>query len=180
MTGEAESGSATVQTSAGSVVIQGGIYAKWRALKSEKTPDGDDVQAHLGSPLGQETRIPEKQGGGVAQLFQRGMIVERADGRAFVVYGAIYDHYRSIGDTASIVGQPISDEETSGRGGRVAHFQNGDIYWHEDFGAREVHGARRKRYAVGGYPFRRSWVGRGVAFCKSMLGEMTKRRFPRA
>jgi uncharacterized protein with LGFP repeats len=163
-----------VQTLAGPFAIRGKIYAKWQVLQTEKTPDGDDVQAHLGPPLGEQIGVSAKHGGGAAQVFQRGMIVERADGRAFVVYGAIYDHYRRMGDTASILGPPTSDEEDAPAGGRVAHFENGDIYWREDVGAREVHGARRVRYAARRDPFARSWVGRAAALCRAILGLMTK------
>jgi uncharacterized protein with LGFP repeats len=178
MTDEADSKSATLQTPTGPVAIQGKIFAKWQALKMDLTPDGDDAQAHLGLPSGPETAVPEEQGGGAAQHFQRGMIVERTDGRVFVVYGAIYDCYRSIGDTAGIVGQPTSDEEAAGYGGRVAHLDKCDIYWREDFGAREVHGARRHRYTAHGYPFRRSWAGRSLAFCQAILRGLTSGRFP--
>jgi pimeloyl-ACP methyl ester carboxylesterase len=168
MAAEKESDDTTVQTPGGPVVIRGGIHAKWQALIEETTPDGDDVQSHLGHPLGEETKVPEKHGGGAAQLFDRGMIVERADGRAFVVYGAIYDHYLRVGGTASPIGQPTSDEEGY-RDGRVARFDRGDIYWRQDFGAREVRGVRRRRYVGGGDPFTRSLATRALAYGRSIL-----------
>jgi hypothetical protein len=165
---------ATVQTPTGPVVIRGNIYVKWRALQHEMTPDGDDVQAHLGPPLGQETRVPEKQGGGAAQLFDRGMIVERGDGRLFVIYGAIYDHYLVMGGTASAIGPPTSDEEQGGHGARVAHFEHGDIYWRQDFGARDVRGRRREQCAAGADPFIRSLAGRGAALARAALRAVTR------
>jgi uncharacterized protein with LGFP repeats len=161
MTTERES--VTVPTPAGPVVIRGRIHARWVRAGAEKTPDGDDVRAHLGHPLGAQTSIPENQGGGAMQLFLRGLIVARADGRAFVVYGAIYDHYVAAGGPASAIGLPISDEEAAGHEGRVSHFQTGDIYWRADAGAREVAGASRALYASGRDPFARSWINRGVA-----------------
>jgi hypothetical protein len=175
MAAEPESSGTTLQTPAGTVVIRGRIYARWRDARDEKTPDGDDVQAHLGHPLGDQTAVPAKQGGGAQQLFQRGMIVERQDGRAFVVYGAIYDRYLEIGGTGSALGQPTSDEEGAARGGRVAHFQKGDIYWHEDFGARDVRGVRRAYYAARGYPFTRSWVRRAASFCRASVRRFSTR-----
>ena len=175
MIAETESDIATVQTPAGEVVIRGRIYARWRDARDEKTPDGDDVQAHLGHPLGGQTAVPAKHGGGAEQLFQRGMIVERQDGRLFVVYGAIYDHYLSLGGTGGALGQPTSDEEGAARGGRVAHFQHGDIYWREDFGARGVRGLRRAYYATRGYPFTRSWVKRAASFFGSSIRRVATR-----
>jgi uncharacterized protein with LGFP repeats len=179
MTAETGSNSATVQTPAGEVVIRGRIYDRWRDARDEKTPDGDDVQAHLGHPLGGQTAVPAKHGGGAEQLFQRGMIVERQDGRLFVVYGAIYDHYLAMGGTGSALGQPTSDEEGAARGGRVAHFQHGDIYWREDFGARDVRGVRRAYYGTRGDPFTRSWVKRAASFFGSSIRRIaTRLRLP--
>jgi uncharacterized protein with LGFP repeats len=175
MAAKTESDSTTVQTPAGTVVIQGKIYVKWRDGGTVQTPDGDDVRTHLGYPLGTQRAVPAQHGGGYEQLFHRGMIVERQDGRTFVVYGAIYDHYLAVGGTGSVLGQPTSDEEGAGRGGRVTHFQYGDIYWHEDFGAREVRGARRDRYATRGYPFRRSWIKRAASFCASSIRRVARR-----
>lgn len=153
----------------GAVVLRGRILARWRAAATEMTPDGDDVQAHLEHPLGEQAAVPEGHGGGAFQLFKRGMIVERADGRAFVVYGAIYDHYLAMGGTQSPIGQPTSEEESDPRGGRVAHFDGGDIYWREEFGARDVRGARRAEYATRSDPFKRSLVARALSRGKALL-----------
>ena len=147
MTAEATADRTTVQTPAGAVTIQGNIFAKWRALGKVKSPDGDDEQAHLGPPLGEQSAVPARYGGGAEQLFRRGMIVERDDGTTYVVYGAIYDRYLAIGGTASALGQPISDEEDAA-GGRVGRFQYGEIYWRADFGHRVVRGRHRGRYAA--------------------------------
>ena len=146
---DTEAMSVRMSTPRGDVLIRGKIYARWLALKGVLTPDGDDVQAHLEHPLGDQTDVAPGDGGGRAQLFRRGMIIERADGRTFVVYGAIYDRYIALGGTASAMGLPISDEEGSRHGGRVARFERGDIYWRRDFGPREVRGAERDRYAAG-------------------------------
>ena len=97
---------ATLETPAGAITIRGAIHAKWRALRDETTPDGDDVQSHLGLPLAPESTLPVRCGGGTVQLFDRGMIVARGDGGAFVVYGAIYDHYLAAGGPQGSVGAP--------------------------------------------------------------------------
>jgi hypothetical protein len=149
--------------------VKGPIHARWVALKDQKTPDGDDVQAHLEEPLGEQAVIP---GGGAVQRFKRGMLVERADGRTFVVYGAIHDHYVALGGTESAIGLPVSDEEPAQRGARVNRFERGDIYWRLDFGPRVVEGRDRARCAAGADPFARSWIARAGS-----LGKRVLRRF---
>jgi uncharacterized protein with LGFP repeats len=180
MATDEDSEAVIVGTPTGPITIQGAVHAKWRALRAETTPDGDDVQAHLGHPLAEHVAISLGHGSGTVQLFHRGMIVVRADGRAFVVYGAIYDHYGGIGGICSDLGQPTSDEEAAGRGGRVAHFDHGDIYWREDVGAWEVHGARRDRYAARGYPFTMSWAERAAAVIRRVRRAARRYRRPRA
>jgi uncharacterized protein with LGFP repeats len=166
----------TVQTPDGAFVIRGRIYAKWRALKDERSPDGDDVQAHLELPLGEQAAVPVRHGGGAMQLFRRGVIVERAHGATFVVYGAIYDRYVALGGPASPLGQPTSDEEPWAFGGRVAHFEHGDIYWREDAGPREALGARRQRYRAGADPFARSWPSRIMGALRTVRRALAEHR----
>jgi uncharacterized protein with LGFP repeats len=161
--------SVSVRTATGEIIIRGPVYAKWRALGAVKTPDGDTAQAHLCDPRGPETRVSEERGAGAVQLFQRGMIVARATGETFVIYGAIYDHYIAMGGVKSALGLPTSDEEDAPRGCRVNRFENGDIYWRADFGARDVQGATRNRCAKGEDPFARSWVRRVVSLCRRIV-----------
>ena len=126
------------------------------------------MQAHLEHPLGEETAIPASNGGGIQQLFRRGMIVARADGRTFVVYGAIYDHYVSTGATSGPLGQPTSDEEEAPYGGRVNRFDRCDVYWRADTGPREARESDRARIAAGGDPFARTLASRGAALLKRL------------
>lgn len=170
--------SRTIQTASGPVLIRGKIYSKWLAARADTTPDGDDVQAHLGDPVKEETRLSAAQGGGAAQHFRRGVIVERADGGTFVVYGAIYDAYFGLGTAAGRLGLPTADEEAARHGGRVSHFDNGDIYWREDVGPRVALGRHRKRYAAGRSPFTRSWRERAVIVLRALRREIRKRLRP--
>jgi uncharacterized protein with LGFP repeats len=138
-------------SSSGAYPVKDAIYKKWKELAGAKTATGDDVQAYLGYPLGEETPVAAGQGGGTAQTFQRGMIVAAANGAAFVVYGMIYLRYAALGGLGSLLGRPTSDEEAAAGGGRVSKFAGGDIYWSGGSGANEVHGAIRERYlALGG------------------------------
>jgi choline dehydrogenase-like flavoprotein len=157
---------AIVQTPLGPVAIRGAIHAKWKALREELTPDGDDAQTHLGHPLDEATPIAADAGGGVFQLFHRGIIVERSDGRTFVVYGAICDAYLSAGGVTSPMGQPTSDEEDAGHGGRVSHFQYGDIYWRADTGPRVLDSRGKADRPARTNPFARSWRDRGRALLR--------------
>jgi hypothetical protein len=173
----------TVQTPGGPVVIRDKIHAKWLALKDVISPDGDDVQSHLELPLGEQVALPTSKGGGALQLFRRGMIVERSDGNTFVVYGAIYDRYLSIGGPAGPLGHPTSDEEASAFGGRVSHFRHGDIHWREDAGARVVRHRRFAGAATQVDPFApsflragRRWLARGASALRSIRHRL--RTFP--
>jgi uncharacterized protein with LGFP repeats len=172
----AEANQTTVQTPIGLVLIEGKIHAKWRALERERTPDGDDVKAHLGYPLGAQIAVPERAGIGAVQRFQRGMIVERADGRTFAVYGAIGDHYLIRGGAAGSFGPPTSDEEDRW-GGRVSHFEYGAIHWRKDLGVREVHGASLQGRASPRDPFAASWLDRGASFGR-LIRRVLRRRLP--
>ena len=135
----------------GGFAIQDPIYSKFQALGSEKTANGTAVSTYLGDPLANQAQIEADQGGGTVQYFQCGMIVSGQSGVAFVVYGLIYARYRDLGGLSSGLGQPISDEQNAVRGGRVSSFDKGEIYWHSDHGAHEVHGAICDRYkALGG------------------------------
>jgi hypothetical protein len=138
------------QISSTAPAIAGSIHSKWQAL-AQPNSRGLDVQSYLGDPLADQTPIPANQGGGTVQYFQRGMIVAKTNGQSFVVYGMIYGRYRDLGDLGGVLGQPTSDEEDAAAGGRVSHFQNGDIFWHPNYGAHEVRGLIHQRYlAVGG------------------------------
>lgn len=81
--------------------------------------------------------------------FQGGVIVSSAAG-TFEVHGAILEKYVGFGGGFGWLGAPTSDEVAC-PGGRVSHFQNGDIYWSAATGAHIVFGAIRDKYnALGG------------------------------
>jgi hypothetical protein len=126
------------------------IHPKWQSL-AQKNRQGVDLQSYLGDPLADQSAIPANQGGGTVQYFQRGMIVAKKNGQAFVVYGSIYVRYRDLGGLGSQLGQPCADEEDAAGGGRVSSFEKGDIYCDSSHGAHEVRGAIYGRYkALGG------------------------------
>lgn len=99
----------------GAKIISTAIYSKWLALKGSANAGGNSVQGYIGYPIGNSFSIPN---GKEAAYFERGMIIVRSDGQAFVVYGMIYLHYRELGDVRGFLGLPLSDEEVAPNGGR--------------------------------------------------------------
>lgn len=74
--------------------------------------------------------------------------------------GAIDAKYRALGGCNSVLGAPITEEQTTPDGvGRYTVFEHGSIYWTPDTGAFEVHGVIRDKWkelgweaGVLGYP----------------------------
>jgi hypothetical protein len=129
----------------GAKIISTAIYSKWLALKGSTNAGGNSVQGYIGYPIGNSFSI---QNGKDAAYFERGMIIVRSNGQAFVVYGMIYVHYRELGDVRGFLGLPLSDEEVTPNGGRRSRFDNADIYWRGDSGAHVIYGAIRERWQV--------------------------------
>ena len=132
------------------------IFAKLNSpeIAQGQGADGENIRDYLGYPTGDT--FPTIERGGQAAIFTRGIIVVRARGAAFVVYGLIYGHYANLGNIAAgsirvpVVGLPLSDEEAVPNG-RRSRFDGGDIYWKGASGAWEVHGAIRGAWdALGG------------------------------
>ena len=67
----------------GAVVASSPIFEKWQSLAAEANAQGYCVQDYIGAPVGDVFSIT----GGEAQYYERGMIVARTRGSAFVVYG---------------------------------------------------------------------------------------------
>ena len=90
--------------------------------------------------------------GAAVSGIQANSVASAGDQRTFVVYGAIYGRYAQIGDLSDpkrqpFLGLPTSDEQAATRSrGRVSHFDGGDIYWAQNVGAHEVHGAIRQHW----------------------------------
>lgn len=146
----------------GAVWLAQPVFAKLNApeVAQDQASNGDNIRDYLGYPTGDSFQTIER--GGQAAIFSRGIIVVRASGSAFVVYGSIYGHYAGLGNVAAgsirvpVVGLPLSDEEAVPNG-RRSRFEGGDIYWKGATGAWEVHGAIRDAWAALGGP--RSFLG---------------------
>ncbi|HEY9859423.1 MAG TPA: hypothetical protein V6D16_07950, partial [Candidatus Obscuribacterales bacterium] len=123
----------------GARILSRALYNKWVALAS------NGVQGYIGYPTHEYFGTKD---GGQAIYFERGMIVVRGSGQAFVVYGMIYGRYREFDDVKGFLGLPLSDEEEAPKGGRRSRFEGGDLYWRGDTGARAIYGAIRQRWLL--------------------------------
>lgn len=65
------------------------------------------------------------------------------------VYGAIEEAYLRLGGPSGFLGRPLTDElGTPDRIGRYNDFEYGSIYWSPTYGAYEIHGSIRERWAT--------------------------------
>jgi hypothetical protein len=156
------------------------IFAKLNSASVSQTltADGTIIADYLGYPTGDT--IATVEANGQLTIFERGMIVVRASGAAWVVYGAIYGHYSGLGSITSgstklpIIGLPNSDEQPVPNG-RCSHFDGGDIYWKAGTGAFEVHGAIRDRWNALGGPS--SFIGYPTCETSVMNGQSEVGRY---
>ncbi len=97
----------------------------------------------FGYPLSDQRQQPD--GRGWVQEFRNlddggeGTIYWTADHGAHAVHGAIRDAYRGYRGLASL-GYPTTDELDAAAPGRWQRFEGGDLIWHPDTGAHDVHG----------------------------------------
>ena len=124
----------------GAMLVSQKIFDRWLRLESETNGNGDNLLSYMGFPKQDYVSTPNLQIG----YFERGMIlVNLLTNDEHIVYGMIYAHYWSVRD---VVGLPIELETDAPNGGRFQSFERGDIYWRDDTGASEVHGAIRRRW----------------------------------
>jgi hypothetical protein len=94
----------------------------------------------LGAATGPETALPD--GIGRRRDFAGGSIVWTAATCGHEVHGAIVGEWNALGSWQGILGYPLTNETSASDSiGRFNHFQKGSIWWTNDTGAHEVHGA---------------------------------------
>jgi hypothetical protein len=106
---------------------------RWRAFR--------DHVARVGGAPGEAVSDIEAVQGGLRVRYSSGAIYQRADGATAWVFGAIGERYDQLGNAASWLGLPLTDEVVfpSMEGeGRVSVFEHGAIYWWPDTGAIEL------------------------------------------
>lgn len=122
--------------------VHGLIRVRWQSLGWERS--------FLGYPTTDETRTAD--GVGRYNHFQGGTIYWSPSSGAWEVHGAIRTKYLALNNVRSILGYPLTNENTCPDGiGRYNHFQGGSIYWSPYTGAREVNGAIRSHWASLGW-----------------------------
>jgi len=122
--------------------VHGAIGGKWSGLGSQTSFLGYPLTNEVGTPDGQG-RFNHFQGGSVYWTQQTG---------AQEVHGAIRDKWGALGYETGVLGYPTGDETTAQDGvGRFNQFQGGSVYWTQQTGAQEVHGAIRDKWGALGY-----------------------------
>lgn len=123
-----EGGSIYWTPQTGAFEVHGSIRDKWAATGWERG---------FGYPLTDETTTPD--GRGRYNHFERGSIYWTPQTGAHVIYGAIRDHWASMGWERSRLGYPTSDEKDwpGVAGGRCSDFEHGRIVWSPGGVARE-------------------------------------------
>jgi len=121
--------------SRGVFVVYGAIYTKYRSLGGPKH--------YLGLPItneGDATKSPQGTTGRFSQ-FERGTINWLKEKNVtYLVQGAIYQKYVSLGYSGSQLGFPLSDEY-SYQGGARSDFEGGSITWTSQTGAQVAYKA---------------------------------------
>lgn len=108
------------------------------------------VRGFLGAPKTAELSCTD--GIGRYRHYTKGSIFWHPSTGAFEVHGVIFGRWSAMGLEKSVLGYPKTDEtKTPYNKGRFNHFQNGSIYWHPDYGAFEVQGFIRQKWASLGW-----------------------------
>ncbi len=131
----------------GTFALTGPSSDKWKGLSDGSPAIADLALGLVGWPVGDPVACP----GGEATYFERGMIVARSAGQAFLVSGRIYLRYRMLGDVHGLAGLPTTEEEAVAEG-RRSRFDNLDIYWSPSSDAHAVLGAIRGHWEELGGP----------------------------
>ncbi len=140
-----ERGMIVCRTNGNSFVVYGDIFTKY--LSSQGKPVGSPFPNWMGYPT-QDVSVGPSDG--LVGRFEYADIYWHLTLGAFEVHGSIRDRYNNLGQTASVLGYPISDEYDIMKGGisvgKANNFQRGTIYWSPRTGAWEVHGSIGKSY----------------------------------
>lgn len=101
-----------------------------------------DSSGYLGYPT---STYPATSNGNY-QNFQGGMIYLNSSTNLYIIHGAIYYYYSQLGGPSSWLGQPTSDE-IGVASGVYQQFQNGTVYWSNNYGMWATHGGIGGKYS---------------------------------
>lgn len=121
-----------------------GTHAVWGAIGGKHLALGGAV-GPLGLPTSAESDVP----GGRTMTFQGGRVYWSAATGAHTVWGAVLGEYLATEGPAGPLGLPITDEVPV-KGGLVAGFQGGQVYWSSSTGAHALWGGIGEKYLARG------------------------------
>ncbi len=121
-TGAPETGAATTIPGANGTpyTVQGPILAKYQTLTADQLKD-------LGKPYDNEQKT--KDGSGVYQQFDGGVLIYRTGGQVYFVWGKIRDAWNAQQASQGKLGYPTSDEQVQPDGSYKSTFEHGTITW---------------------------------------------------
>jgi uncharacterized protein with LGFP repeats len=100
--------------------VQGPILAKYQSLTDAQLKD-------LGKPYDNEQKT--KDGSGVYQQFDGGVLIYRTGGQVYFVWGKIRDAWNAVQASQGKLGYPTSDEQILPDGSYKSVFEHGTITW---------------------------------------------------
>ncbi len=148
--------------STGAYEVHGAILVKYKELKAD--------QGFLGYPTYDE----KDADGGSYSVFENGAILWTPEYGAHEVHGDIFLKYKETNAYAGFLGYPTTDQLNTPDGiGKFNHFERGSIYWSQETGAYEIHGAIREKWASMGWE--KSWLGYPISDEESIPGTNGRR-----
>jgi uncharacterized protein with LGFP repeats len=100
--------------------VQGPILAKYQSLTADQLKD-------LGKPYDNEQKT--KDGSGVYQQFDGGVLIYRTGGQVYFVWGKIRDAWNAQQASQGKLGYPTTDEQVQPDGSYKSTFEHGTITW---------------------------------------------------
>ncbi len=100
--------------------VEGPILAKYQSLTADQLKD-------LGKPYDNELKT--KDGTGVYQQFDGGVLIYKTGGPVYFVWGKIRDAWNAVQASQGKLGYPTSDEQILPDGSFKSTFEHGTITW---------------------------------------------------
>ena len=100
--------------------VQGPILAKYQSLTDAQLKD-------LGKPF--DNQHPTKDGSGVYQQFDGGVLIYRNGSPVYFVWGKIRDAWNAVQASQGKLGYPTADEQTLPDGSFKSTFEHGTVTW---------------------------------------------------
>jgi uncharacterized protein with LGFP repeats len=100
--------------------VEGPILAKYQSLTADQLKD-------LGKPYDNEQKT--KDGTGVYQQFDGGVLIYKTGSPTFFVWGKIRDAWNAVQASQGKLGYPTSDEQILPDGSFKSTFEHGTITW---------------------------------------------------